>query len=268
MRHSNPKDVLAVMASMRAAEYAGLHQAAARQDRPVSFFTISRQAGAFGRTFAGQLADRLNELDPGELPWTVWDNELVERVAQEHQLPIARIASLEDDRPTWLEAAIGGLTSVDWPDELSVFHRVAETIRALAAVGRVIIVGRGGVFVTRDMPGGVHLRLVAPEEFRIEKTASAMGITKDAAAAAVREKDANRALFYRRHWPSRPLVPEAFSATFNTAAVPTDLLVECVLPLLRLVRPAGAAAPAQRRQDVAGVNPERPLKAETSAAPE
>jgi hypothetical protein len=185
---------------------------------------------------------RLNERDPGAVPWTVWDNELVERVAAEHHLPASKVAALEDVRPSWLEEALGSLAVASPPsDEMTVFHRVAATIRALAEIGRVIIVGRGAAFVTADMPGGVNVRLVAPRERRIEWTAGSMGISPEVAADWVKEKDAAREAFYRRHFPKRPLIPENFSATFNTALVPADQLEQSVLDLVRVA----ARAPAR-----------------------
>jgi hypothetical protein len=81
MQRSHSQDILTVLASLRSADYAYSHQTDSQRarPRPQPFVTISRQAGAGGRSFARGLAARLNELDPGGLPWTVWDNELVER---------------------------------------------------------------------------------------------------------------------------------------------------------------------------------------------
>lgn len=237
MKRSYSQDIIPMLAALRA----GVHQQSHRGDdakgrqlhRP--FITISRQAGAGGRSFAQQLVSRLNEIDPGDMPWTVWDNELIERVAAEYQPPVAKVAALEDERPSWLEQALGGLalgSTAGHPDELKVYHRVATTIRALAEIGRVVIVGRGAALITHDMPGGVPLRLIAPLDYRIAATAKTRGITAEAAAEWVREKDGNRGAFYRRHWPNHPLVPEDFTATFNTAALGGDQLVESVLPLI------------------------------------
>ena len=124
----------------------------------------------------------MNDIDPGDLPWKVWDNELVERVAAEHHLPASRVAELEDQQPSWLEEALGGLAIAgNHPEEVTIFRRVATAIRALAELGRVVIVGRGAVFVTGDMPAGVHLRLVAPVGFRVASTAAAKGVSPDEA---------------------------------------------------------------------------------------
>jgi hypothetical protein len=175
------------------------------------------------------------------MPWTVWDNELVERVASEYHLPRSKVAALENVRPSWLEEALGSLAVSSPPsDEMTVFHRVATTIRALAQIGRVIIVGRGSAFVTAGLPGGVHVRLVAPLDRRIAWTARSMAISPAVAADWVNEKDAARAAFYRRHFPSRPLIPENFTATFNTAATPTEVLVTSVMALV----PSAATAAA------------------------
>lgn len=236
MRSSILKNDPALLAALRVSAYDQSRGSAGSDERRVApFVTISRQAGAGGRSLARQLAERLNIVQPGQLPWTTWDNELVEKVASEHYVPAARVAALEDERPSWLEEVLAGLALGglgDWPDEFKVYHSVAVTIRALAEMGRVIIVGRGGAFITRDLPGGVHIRLVAPLEYRIDAMARQLSITPAAAAHVVHERDRNREAFYKCHWPNRPLAPESFTATFNTAAVPPEQLVESVLPLL------------------------------------
>lgn len=234
MRHLNSQDILPVLAALRSAEYRHRSGSEAQSVRPPTpFVTISRQAGAGGRSLAKRLALRLNEREHADVPWTVWDNELVERVAAELRLPASRIAALEDVRPTWLEAALGSLAVTSDPSgQMTVFHRVAATIRSLAEIGRVIIVGRGAGFVTADLPGGVHVRLVAPRDRRIEWTAQSMGISPEVAADWVKEKDAAREAFYRRYFPSRPLIPENFTATFNTAAATDDQLEESVMALV------------------------------------
>jgi cytidylate kinase len=241
MRHAHPENILPMLAALRAGEYQ-LRADAAMSGPPrpcLPFVTISRQAGAGGRTCARELVNRLNEQCPGELPWTVWDNELVERVAEENHLPPSRVAALEDVRPSWLETALGSLTVSGAPvDELTVFRRVAATIRALAEVGRVVIVGRGAAFVTADMPGGTHVRLVAPVEDRVRRTAQSTGTTGEAAAEWVRDTDAARLAFYRRHFPDRLLTPESFTATFNTAAASADRVAGAVIALM----PAAARA--------------------------
>lgn len=95
--------------------------------------------------------------------------------------------------------------------------------------------GRGGVFITGDLPGGVHVRLVAPHQQRVEATARRLGVPPDEAARWVHEADRNRAIFYRRYWPYKHLVPETFTVTLNTAGLSEDQMAAAVLPLVPLV---------------------------------
>jgi cytidylate kinase len=215
------------------------------------FVTISRQGGAGGWTLAQRLVERLNEIDPDpKRPWSCWDRELVERVAADHHIAQQLIESLEGTHRTWLEEFLGGLTFGERgadPDELGVYLRVARTIRALARAGRVIVVGRGGACVTRGMPGGIHVRLVAPLDHRVQSVMREMKLDKRAATDHVRKLDRAREAFYRRYWPAHPLDAEMFTVTFNVAGVSDVQLVASLLPL---VVPRAARRGAERRYAV------------------
>jgi hypothetical protein len=239
MRHS-PHDITETLAALHAGEY----QAARAGHSPRPFVTISRQAGAGGRTLATALVDHLNRTDAGELPWTAWDDELVERVARERDLPPERVAALEGRQPTWLEEALGGLAMAsNAPAEATVFRGMAMSVRALAELGRVVIVGRGAVFMTGDLPGGVHVRLVAPVAARVSSTAAERRLSPAAAAEWVRETDRARAAFYRRHWPGGALNPEAFTMTLNTAALSLDRQARAIIAALPVGVPMASDVP-------------------------
>jgi len=225
------QNTLAVLHTEQFAQQRAPHPAA--PPRALPFITISRQGGAGGRTLANKIAEALNHRDPDDVPWAVWDQELGERVAAEHGIPLARVQALEESTPNWLEEALGTLVvSSPATSEHAIYRRVAMTIRALCEMGRVIVVGRGGNFITASLPGGVHLRLVAPLERRIEWIAKTKNLTAEAAAKWVSQTESARAAFFRRYFPRKPLSPETFNATYNTAATPVERLVESILALV------------------------------------
>ena len=235
MKIANPHDVMRTLSALRAGLEQQTHEAPNRPSARLPFITISRQAGAGGRSIAQALVARLNAVNPGDLPWTVWDGELVERVAAEHHVPVSKIEALEDQRPNWLETALSGLTlgaAAERSDHLHVYHSVAATIRSLAEVGRVVIVGRGAVRVTHDIPGATHLRLIAPLSSRVAETATSRNISKQAATEWVAAVDRSRDAFYKRYWPDHPLGLEEFSAVYNTAAVAHEQIVESIVALV------------------------------------
>jgi cytidylate kinase len=201
------------------------------------FVTVSRQAGVSGRTIAHLLAQRLNTIDPGSTPWAVWDRPLMEKVAEEHNLTLREIESLENAPHSWLWDLLGNVSlsnTSSFHDEFVVYRRVARAIRALATKGRVIIVGRGGAYITHNMPGGVHLRFVAPLEYRIAATSSKLGIPPDQAKRNVLELDENRESFCRRYFHHDALAPEMFTATINVAELSHQQIVDCIIPMLDL----------------------------------
>ena len=197
------------------------------------FLTISRQPGAGAWTLARRLVERLNASDPGGPPWTCWDKELVEKVAGEHHISSDLVQSLGERSRSWLEDALAGLSNrAEYADEFTVYRRVAQTIRALAQAGRVVIVGRGGVHITRGMPGGIHLRLVAPLPYRVASMARSLGMPESKAAGVVHDMERARVAFHHRYWPREPLIPEAFTAVLNTEAIGELRLCEWLATLV------------------------------------
>lgn len=224
-----------VLAAVRAVPRPALG-APEKPDEPARpFITISREVGAGGWTLAQRLADALNAGGRAQPAWSTWDRELVEKVAADHKLSRDVIETLEERDHSWLSDLIAGMGSGDLggSEEAKVYGRVAATIRAIAKAGHAVICGRGGVFVTRHMPRGIHIRLVAPLEHRIAYMASTMGLTHESAGREVATRERNRQAFFRRHWPAESLGGDAFTVTYNTAAVSSDAIAESVLCIVR-----------------------------------
>lgn len=208
---------------------------------PVSFITISRQVGAGGRTLGRQLVNQLNLIDIGDAPWALWDRELVERVAVEERVPQSVIDDLEERRAgNWLNELFAGISMREDPearDRIELYRRMAAIIRAIARVGRAVLVGRGGVFVTEDIPGGVHVRLVAPLEHRVEQFARERALSRERARAEVHRIEREREAFYHRFFPGKPIVPEQFTITLNTAGISEAKQAGAVIALLHTHEP-------------------------------
>ena len=234
MNPSHENRLQAIVKSLRAGAYdqAATTRGERSESSPVRFVTISRQAGAGGKSLGQELAKAVNRLQPGNEQWYSWDGELVERVASDHHIRQESIQALENAGHHWFSELIASLSSSDEAGEFKVFRRVATTIRALADAGNAVIVGRGGVFITAGLPEGLHIRLVAPIESRIKRMAERMHVSPEQAAAKVHEIDHNRNAFYRRYWPHKSLAPETFALTFNTAELSESNMVACLLPFL------------------------------------
>lgn len=207
----------------------------ARESLPVwPFVTISRQAGSGGIKFGRLMADYLNRRNPSfQHPWHSLDRELVERIASDHHLSTELIDSLETSSHTWISEFINGLSHTDRsPSELAVFRRVVSTMRALARAGHVILVGLAGELMTRNMPLGLHVRIIAPLEWRINNLAKNDGLTEHDACAKVKLLDRDRDAYVARFWPNLIDRQQVFHLTLNASLLSEEQMVDCVAPLV------------------------------------
>ncbi|MFH1011997.1 MAG: cytidylate kinase-like family protein [bacterium] len=172
-----------------------LKSLAAPGSRP--FFTLSRQFGCEAFVLAEDLAEKLNKALPTPAGWAVYDRALMEKIAADCQLNKTLLESLEKSVHGELDDYLASVFSRE-NLQLKAFRALVRTVRALALEGHCIIVGRGGAILTRDLPGGVHIRLVAPFAWRAERIMEKRGLTREQAENLVRESDNEREGYIHR----------------------------------------------------------------------
>ena len=110
------------------------------------------------------------------------------------------------------------------------FEAVSKTIHDLAEVGNVVIVGRGGYIILRDMPGVLRVGAVASLEDRIQTIVERERVSHDAAARTVEERDKARVNFFKRFFDiDHPDSPELYDLVVNTSDVDLDYAVDLVV---------------------------------------
>ena len=121
----------------------------AREPRPLAI-TISREAGAGGRTVAELLGLRLTAAEKtlAPSPWVVFDANLAKQVLEDHMLPAnLEWFMTEDAQLLPVEAIVEevlGLHPAGW----RLVQHTTQTILRLAGLGHTILVGRGGNVIT------------------------------------------------------------------------------------------------------------------------
>lgn len=198
--------------------------------KALPFITIAQQIGAECFMLPQRLAELLNEREPDEKPWTHWDQELVEKVASQSHIPVDLIANLESSGHSWVGDLLTGISGR--VDEVAIFHRLQHAVQELARTGRVILIGHGSTFMTRDLPGGLHIRLIAPAAVRGKNVAERFKLSPTRASRHMRQVDKQRQRFFARFWPTRPLKPDVFTAELNTAELDEQRLAKAILAML------------------------------------
>ena len=213
------------------------HLQASDQTKPQQwpFVTISRQAGAGGHTVAKTILKIIQKQDEQEAGWDGWhvfDQQICEMVLEDKALNVSLESLLEERYQTQIGEFVLELFGRQSPQDL-VIKRVAKTVRSLATLGKAIIVGRAGAFITRDLAAGVHIRLVASEAFRIQTLMQQEGISKDAAKALMIQRDQNRKRLLKSHFNAAIEDPLLYHAVWNMDRLSAETVAAATLELIR-----------------------------------
>jgi cytidylate kinase len=180
------------------------------------FVTISRETGAGATTLGQQLVLRLNQECGADLQgWVFLDKDLLTLALLHHQLPERLAEFLPEDRIAETKAVIGELVGLH-PSLWQLEQKISEAILQLAHVGRVIFAGRAANLITRALPAGLHVRLVASLEARIARVAAALLCNEAAAFAHIEKTDIARRRFVRSHFDNELDDPHFFDLVINT----------------------------------------------------
>jgi cytidylate kinase len=197
--------------------------------------TVSRQYGAGGSEVARRVAEALG--------WRVVDNELVEEVAARAGLPREDVAEREERLPGFAErlartlaASTPELFAAPAPGgtvpklQEADLVRITETVvEEVAAGGRVVLVGRAAPAVLAREGNCLHVKLVAPRQYRIQAAADRLGVDLKKAAEITDETDARRERylrqFYRRDWND----PVNYHMVLNTGVLGPEGATEVIV---------------------------------------
>jgi cytidylate kinase len=155
------------------------------------FVAVSREYGCEAVPLAKRLVEILNERCRPSIAWAAYDRELLDKVASELHLHRSIVESLDGRRRDEMSELFDNILNRK-VDEAVVFRKLAEVIRTLAIHGHAVLVGRGSVLLTQDLKNGLHVRLVAPREWRVHKVASERNISWREAESTVDEGERQR----------------------------------------------------------------------------
>jgi len=194
------------------------------------FVTFSREVCAGATTVSLLLMPMLNKAfgEEGQ-GWVLLDKNLLAHALTRQNLEERLADYLPEDRISEIRGAIGELMGLH-PSLWQLEHQVAEMILQLAHVGRVLFVGRGAHVITQSVPGGFHVRLVAPLETRIRRLMDMENCSAAAAEAAIQKTDLARRRHLQSHFEQDIDDPHSYDLVINTgrisAAAAAHLVIE------------------------------------------
>jgi cytidylate kinase len=226
--HEDPKIIAAAEKQMQAwsisssAANGGIRQEELQKSsgRLLRYLTISRETGAGGSTIAKIVGQKLG--------WDVLDKELLDRITQRYHGDRDMLDLVDETPSNWIIDVLG-----TWMDNAVISHetylvQLTRIIQAAAKRGKVVFVGRGAQFLL-PREQGFSVRLVAPEQFRIENLTRIKGIKETEAKHLLQETDRDRLEFGRRFFSHDVSDPHLYDLIVNTERLGMEGAAELIL---------------------------------------
>lgn len=194
--------------------------------------TLSREAGTPGTTVARELGARLG--------WPVYDHELLVRIAQETGLRVSLLESVDERRKSWLLETAEAFGAGREVTESGFVRHLLQTVQALGAHGRCVIVGRGSAFILPPA-STLRVRLVGDQADRVALAAARLGVAREEAARWVEDTDRNRNNFVKDHFRRDPADPRYYDLVLSVSRWSVAECVDLVVQALRLLDARTAA---------------------------
>lgn len=200
---------------------------------PGPVVTVSRQFGCNADEVVELLISRINDLPSGPLkrhPWKFISKEIIEGDADELDFqPLAEEATRHSEVVNELVASL--FQSYDISDTAMV-EKVKDILMTYAKVGNMIIIGRGGRGLIKDVDDILHIRLIAPQSWRVKNVAIEQGISEYEALELVQQVDDSRTK-WMEHVSGEKFDTSFFDITFNMSTIRQRDIVDLVVKLMQ-----------------------------------
>lgn len=194
----------------------------------MTLVTISASYGAGGSRVAPDLARRLDvpflarPPEPGPVVEDEEEQACEEGFGGAGRL-LSRIASIA---VSW--GTPSGLTAEELLPDQARREEVEAELRAFAAGGAGVILGRGAAVVLHDDPGALHVLLDGPVEGRVRQAMVIEGIDRPTAERRLARVDRFRHAYVEDLYGFDVREPGAFDLVLDTTSLPLDACVEII----------------------------------------
>jgi len=178
----------------------------------MAIITISREMGSGGIPIAVEAAQKLG--------YTLIDGDSIREVAGEYGLTEEAIEQADEKPPAFVDAL---------DDKLAVdLHQIELIILEKALQGNVIIYGRGGQDLLKQVANVFRVRIIAPFEERVERWAEREWLDPDYARILVRRSDQQRAGFIKYYFDRDWEDPLDYDLVINTSRLSHEMAVKMI----------------------------------------
>ncbi|MGV8092632.1 MAG: AAA family ATPase [Mangrovibacterium sp.] len=159
---------------------------------PGPVITISREVGCGGLQVSHLLAAEMNKIVYCKR-WQVISKEILNESAQELQVAPEKVERLlKLNEHFTFDEILSAFTDKYYKSNRVILNTVREVIHNFAIEGYCIILGRASHIIASDIRNALHIRLVAPTDWRVSRISASKGFSRAEALQYIKETDIER----------------------------------------------------------------------------
>jgi cytidylate kinase len=199
--------------------------------------TIARDFGCPARKIASRLTNQLNQLKDTKtkkIRWRWISKEILAESAKQLEMDPADIEYVfQYEKKTVFDDILSSQSRKYYKSDRKIRKTVAQVIRNIASEGNVVIIGRGGVAITKDIEKSLHIKLEAPIEWRALRASEKYGTSVEQARKRAVEIDKKRQEF-RNYFHGTDSDYTRFDIRYNCMSLSLNDIVCNIVDMLKL----------------------------------
>jgi cytidylate kinase len=203
---------------------------------PGPVVTISREFGCDARIISQKLTDKLNTYYRAigqKRNWEIISKEILESSAQELKTDSKKLEYVFEKSRTTIDDFLLSLTARQYYSDWKIKETIKNVIRSFAIEGFAIIIGRAGAQITRDIQNALHVRLIAPFQWRVDHIAQKHNLSPKEAYRKVNEMDKNRQRLIET-FTKEAGCHQCYDVHYNLKYLNTDQIVSDIIHMMQI----------------------------------
>lgn len=197
--------------------------------------TISRQTGCGASGIAYRLSEALNQMGlvSEKNPWNYINREILETSAEKLNLEPHKLRKVLTDKERGImDEIVEAFSQHSHVSDIKIMKTIQEVIRQFAEQGNIIVVGRGGAVITHDIIKSLHIRLEAPQEWRLEVIMKRLSFSKEFALKYIQQNDEERSRYALKMLKGKPSM--VYDMVINKSRFSDEQVVELIVQAAKI----------------------------------
>lgn len=204
---------------------------------PGPVITLSREYGCYASKIAELVTAKINKdlVEHSKTQqWQCLSKEILDEAAKALDTDPVKIAHIFGaDKNTFFGDLAVSFSAKKYASDDSIKKVVQTVVKSYAEQGNVVIVGRAGCVIAHHIPKALHIKLIAPLDWRITRIQERYNISKIQARKQVLEIDEKRNTFMKFYRGNKP-EGDLFDAVINRAVFSEEQIIEMIFMMAKM----------------------------------